>query len=99
MSITTGQGPLGKIYERLRKRNYRANQKLDAALVDLLIGVSAYEDELDDENFVAWEDWAAKVPIHDAYVVGVRDALKAVEGCTVTLGNRLVFFNPQIPVG
>lgn len=47
--ITKGDGALGKIYERLRKRSYRR-----------------------------WT-WWSHYDRHEAYVAGVRDALKAVE--------------------
>jgi hypothetical protein len=68
MSITKGEGALGRIYERLRKRSYRKmvwfSKKLSpfGGLVDMELGDYWY-DSID----------------HEAYIMGVRDALQAVE--------------------
>jgi len=70
--ISRGQGDLGRIYDRLRKRSARSHSKTDSWGDSLII-----DDTVTSlPNWKNDEVWAAAD--HAAYVAGVRAALQAV---------------------
>lgn len=67
--ITKGEGSLGKVYERLRKRSYRKAWKTYQATV--------YMDDMAFDNWLDTHQYWGELD-HAVYLQGVRDALKEV---------------------
>lgn len=72
MSVTYGSaraGVFGRVYDRLRKRAYRATVRLDARGVhSFLVGHAPWDGD--------WQQHG--VDLAETYTAGVRDALNAV---------------------
>lgn len=67
--ITKGEGDLGRIYEKLRKRSYR--RAVRSYQETFYLSADQFGDWLEENTY--WSD-----ADHEVYVQGVRDALKEV---------------------